>query len=332
VFSPPSNLLDDRGQPTTLFGPAAFEHWPVQTDPRIAALMSRVDAFQRRRHRIATAIPTVCFGSLFLAGIFLAQLVAPAVPPWLVGAAIGLALCPFFPCIYSISARRSAPAIADLILAEGLCPACGYNFVGLSPSDDRCIECPECGSAWNAARVARAYPFITGAPDTTPVRAANALLGELLGEGLLSDDDRGNPARLVAPRLRLPLKAASGEMRERLRAARHAYSRGGAWIRWPIALLLLLLMLVGLAVAVILAVAPLGRTSVVSVLLGALVSFALAAGVLFGNFGYRAATIVRCMKSEQLCPSCATDLHSLPPEADGCRICPLCLAAWRFDP
>jgi uncharacterized Zn finger protein (UPF0148 family) len=36
--------------------------------------------------------------------------------------------------------------------------------------------------------------------------------------------------------------------------------------------------------------------------------------------------------SEGCCASCAYDLAGIPPEADGCTVCPECDAAWRIEP
>lgn len=50
-------------------------------------------------------------------------------------------------------------------------------------------------------------------------------------------------------------------------------------------------------------------------------------------FGYfvRSEDLVTMLKKWNRCLSCATTLEGLPVEADGCRVCPECGAAWIFQ-
>ena len=67
----------------------------------------------------------------------------------------------------------------------------------------------------------------------------------------------------------------------------------------------------------------LGSAVTVLVVIGLLVAYARMTG---GFADRRAAKL--CL-SRRLCPSCGYTLDGLTPEADGCRVCPECGAAWK---
>lgn len=39
---------------------------------------------------------------------------------------------------------------ASRLARSGRCGACGFELDGLTPEDDGCVVCPECGAAWRA--------------------------------------------------------------------------------------------------------------------------------------------------------------------------------------
>lgn len=54
------------------------------------------------------------------------------------------------------SARvRGSRRIAAALLAEGLCPQCGYGIGGVPAEGDGCSVCPECSAAWRVPEVRR---------------------------------------------------------------------------------------------------------------------------------------------------------------------------------
>lgn len=49
--------------------------------------------------------------------------------------------------------RKEKEASRDRMLKAGLCASCGYVLQGISPEQDGCIVCPECGAAWRFVKV-----------------------------------------------------------------------------------------------------------------------------------------------------------------------------------
>jgi hypothetical protein len=50
-----------------------------------------------------------------------------------------------------------------------------------------------------------------------------------------------------------------------------------------------------------------------------------------GFFEFRPRVIISAMLQQRLCPSCGYSLRTVPPAADGCRICPECGGAWKIE-
>lgn len=65
------------------------------------------------------------------------KVVVPLASVLLVGIAAGRAVEPF--------QRR---AVQRAMLAEGLCPECGYDLLSTDPEEGGPVVCPECGSQW----------------------------------------------------------------------------------------------------------------------------------------------------------------------------------------
>jgi hypothetical protein len=309
-----------------LVDPSGFADWPNSGDPRLDQLRRRIENIQHRRRR-GTWIAGFALGPLIVGALVLAATLLPTLPQAMVVAALVLVIGPCSLLLAAL-ASRDRPEIYRAVLSEGLCPPCGYNLYGLAPAADGCIECPECGAAWNARYIRRAAPLAAAHPATVQFPGSQALrmLGDAISDGLAARDDRGAPIAVVRPRLQSQLRSASPELRQRLRSARRRYSRAGALLR--IALAALFTAQAGAAFILWLLMPPVaGRHAI---LIGVLTGAAIAAGVFFGNFGYSARTILRVMKLHALCPSCASDLDPVAPEPDGCRLCPTCLAAWRL--
>lgn len=76
-----------------------------------------------------------------------------------------------------------------------------------------------------------------------------------------------------------------------------------------------------------------GSTTWWDVLIRLAIIAAIAVGMLRArrSFGYaRAGTIARVMLEAHRCPACAYSLERVPPQSDGCVVCPECSAAWRL--
>ncbi|MEM9374417.1 MAG: hypothetical protein AAGA55_12315 [Planctomycetota bacterium] len=56
-------------------------------------------------------------------------------------------------------------------------------------------------------------------------------------------------------------------------------------------------------------------------------------GYIASRYGWRSAGAGRdALLDAGLCPHCAHGIAGIPPESDGCTVCPECAAAWRTEP
>jgi Zn-finger nucleic acid-binding protein len=320
-----TTIEDDRGRAAPLLQASGFADWPIARDPRMALLLGQIQAVVAKRSTRHLSL-IVVVSCVLGAGV---AILTPFFTPLVTGAAIGISIivvgivAAFW---HSARAARGAgPDVAALMLREGLCPSCGYNFAGLTPAEDHCIVCPECGAAWLASRIERAIAFDqTGESMTVSETAIVLTRGFRTRTACL--DDRGRPASLARPRLRSALRAASPELRLRLLAARRDYSLRSLVLRGTAA---------GACVAAVVFLAWLHLRLLPWITWAPIVllatGLAYATGIFFSGIGYSAGRIIPAMKREGLCPSCASDLRMLPIEDDGCCICPTCLAAWRIS-
>ena len=47
-----------------------------------------------------------------------------------------------------VGRRHVRRLFVPVMLEHACCPSCGYDLTGLTPEDDGCVVCPECGAAW----------------------------------------------------------------------------------------------------------------------------------------------------------------------------------------
>jgi hypothetical protein len=317
-------MLDDRGQSVKVLNPVAFNPWPVQGDDRIAALIRRVglalqgkSVFRRIAWQVLMVIGAI---AVAIVVVTVCRRYLPGVPGWVPvlvvvfgSSAGGARLVRFMAC-------STESDVAAIVLEEGLCPVCGYNFYGLSADTDDCVVCPECAAAWKWDRIARLAPFQAGAREGDAI--ATLRTGVSVASSWTTTDDRGRRVELAHPRLRLTLKAAAdGAEREAIGACRDQIRRSARWVRWPV---LTVIWSMGVA-AIAYAVVELGFTVIAIVLLG----FAFAAT--FGNFCYSSTMVRRTLLASKRCPSCASSTVGIEPEEDGCLVCRRCLSAWRAE-
>ncbi len=339
-FFSPLTIADDRGTRVPLLNPHGTP-WPVKTDERVRLLARRVNA------RVQDgAEKSVCKPKL-LVGVFMALVMlfglwivhAGGFPDYLFLVLLGFAIFGFFLLIHRAYLGASGGPVAALILEEGLCPSCGYNFHGITPTPQIPLQyvCPECGSAWNADRVKRLMPFV-GDGQAQVGSALQSLATATRDSGRFdtwigkAQDARGAPVPVVHPRLRRELRASqSQEHRARLLAARHQIARAARGNAWGMYLLM------GLMVAgnsLVLYSSLLGGVGAGLPLATILLVCSLATGVslLAGRTaGVKADNVRRAMLNEGLCPSCGRPLGDLPPGKDGCVECPTCRSAWCVD-
>lgn len=321
-------VVDDRGRPVRVLDPAGFFAWPIETDPRVRDLLGRVGvAMQRSSARWTVWV--VAGGVMCTAMVFSWRLyvLVPAVPRivWFLGCTIAASVA--VQGVMRFAMRQAAKDAAVLILEEGLCPTCGYNYNELPVEPDGCYVCPECGGAWRADRVRRAAPFV-GEGGTSVLQTIRGAARNTSRP--ITTDDRGRGVALVHPRMRRERREAADEAhRARIDAARRRVARIGRAVRWIVGGFLIALGIAVLCI-VVLSVAPMPTMGRVGVLFGAMCMAGLGVAAILGNFGCRVKPIIEAVRSEGLCPSCAALLEGREPEEDGCTVCPACLSAWRM--
>ncbi len=47
-----------------------------------------------------------------------------------------------------VGRRHVRRLFVPVMLKHACCPSCGHTLTGLTPEDDGCVVCPECGAAW----------------------------------------------------------------------------------------------------------------------------------------------------------------------------------------
>jgi hypothetical protein len=149
------DIADDRGQTTVLYIDRKPCPRPDQLDKQrakrlTAALLSAMMGRYWWRGIAALAI--------FLAGALILPWVTWPIQSFLLdrglptyhagfisGGVYGLLVLPIFAVFHN---KQRRPMTARLILRDHICPSCLYDLQGLTPADDDCTVCPECGSAW----------------------------------------------------------------------------------------------------------------------------------------------------------------------------------------
>jgi hypothetical protein len=313
---------DDRGNPVRVLSAAAAADWPMSGDARMSMLAARMQAAS-----VPSRWPRIALAALALAAVVtvvtVSKIFFPSFPGWVRTVALMIVLLGAASLTGHVRKRLASAALARLLIEEGLCPACGYNFFGLVADAQDLLQCPECGAAWRAERVRRSEPFASGAnmaDANTVVTVANA--------AWTGKDDRAIRRPYVHPRLRREIKAAGDEsIRARLAIARAEISRTGWLLRWSVAALLLL-SAGGMAAAILIWGRP-GMASQLAGLVPVLLFAGLGLWALFGNFCYSIRKVKLAMLRQNLCPSCAASLDGLTPEPDGRTVCSACLGAWQ---
>ncbi len=209
---------------------------------------------------------------------------------------------------------------------NGRCPACRYRLVDINEDAQGFITCPECGAAWRADRL-RA----TEAPGDPQARkeTRSKLVPVLqLPKTAPTLDHRGRPASLVLYR---PSKTPGDAYETRCqRASKTIYSR----VSGRGALLSIGLIVLGAGAFVCTLayglLSPTGTPWWVYAIIPVMAA-SLFVGFLFrrGDLLVRPTTIEHETLAQSLCPSCWELLEGIPPDEDGCTMCPECGSSWR---
>jgi hypothetical protein len=333
LFSFGGYVSDDEGKRVKLLDPAGMSEWPGKGDSRITELVTRL-------RRVISQASAAASATALLLGIVIwfsyasviptINQILPRLPGFVHLIVIILLVRLMLGLLWRIGLSLRRNQVASLILTEGLCPCCGYNFAGLRLEEreaGKILNCPECGSAWRASRIVRLQAFDPSLPLVLPTGLVKKRI-KLPRWSVV--DDRGVPVGLVYPSLGDPmLREGDPSVLSRLRRARRVIGRSGMWVRAPLSALMALL---GLYFFVLAMIEP-QPEMVALIAVGGVVCLGISVAMYLGNFLYRPAHVRTAMLDEGLCPGCGGDLRAgLTPHVDGCVECGKCHAAWRVAP
>lgn len=235
-------------------------------------------------------------------------------------------------------ARLGRDHIVTTLTHHGMCPACAYDFFGLTANVDGRVRCPECGGEWNASRLRQVAPVHDVHEATIKSRTRDFLaLSRLSMRRGATKDDRGVVVPLMQHHPKERLKrgevAQDSATRVRFMKAHKLVRRAGAVRRL---LLASWMAVAGLVPIVIFLIVRGGGGGVPSPMIVMLVlnGVVMLAGWQFlrSNIGMKEPRARAQMLATAICPSCAQDLAPQPVEEDGLRTCPGCGSGWRIEP
>lgn len=318
---------DDEGKRIVLMESDDFAALPTVGDERIAALSRRLD------HSVTSRGPGLAAGlwggSIPILCVVIRAMLPAGSPPWMAWVCVaGIGLIAY-PLLVRRLMAREADRIIKVLLEDGICPCCAYNFAGLDRSASM-LTCPECGAAWRTERIARAEEFAPGSrpasrwrrPKGAPRVASPVLLGQV-------KDDRGRRVAMADRALRCAVVSeGDADHARRVALARPELAEIGRVPR-----LLVAGMFVALGVILLMTLVPAGLSAggpVLGAVFGALMMVFMGSVAYRGALAYPPAKANAVLLKHGLCPSCAADLEGLAPGADGCVECVECGAAWRM--
>jgi len=237
------------------------------------------------------------------------------------------------PIIWALSPIVTRPLFYPLshiyrhqVVASGACASCGYSLAGLPVAPDGYIDCPECRAGWRVDRLRRLEPT-EGAERRRELRSKLPPVLRLAG-GMHSTDHRDRPASLLTFR---PGRVWSSDYgfacRDAATSIRQPGQTRSAAVMVACFLAAAAVFLIGLTIGNATGPAP-WLQYVVLVLFAVLLFSGFAAGVsdLFAD----PEQIQRATLGKGLCPSCWELLEGIPPDTDGCTMCPECGSSWRL--
>lgn len=319
---------DDRGRRFPMHILSSGD--PALRDPRVQAARRRIDGCFRAEGTIVGFLSALCIAL----GMPIVRDMLD-LPESFAGSAIAAVCC--FPFVWLLNlvahrrTRRMIPAASHILVNDGLCGVCGYNLHGLVPDPDRCIPCPECGAAWNHARIQRTAPL-----DERPASAAQQFgLGKeelcwrrrLRIDQRYGVDDRGLPIALASVDALRNVHARTSDHAARAADAASAILKATKprRYRWLAGCAVIGMLLVVAAVIGPALTRP-------ALLLFAVIALLACYLLIRTDLIVRPATIIAAAKNAGICPACARDLRGLAAATDGLVECPGCGAAWRLAP
>lgn len=329
LWRPRGVVRDDAGRPCEVVPVAELHADERRVDAAFASMTDRCG----RAWIAATSSKTVLAVAALVpcVGLVLYIITKPNVPVWLAMLLWMIPVAIFGGWRSRRTRGRVAQRIADILLADGLCPGCLYNLAA-QPEEDGLVRCPECGGKWSAARIVRRHEFVVR-PETEIERQKRwwRSMGGIDAWGPTRiRDDRDQTRPIVSGRLRQQVRAATGERRDRLLAARREIGQERRIRRWLVAGFF------GLAYAAtgvsILRSGISSGSPAVDALLGVCVLWVTVyfpMMIVRGNMGFTAARVRNAMLRHSMCPSCGCDLDPAR-EVDGLVQCEDCGAGWRL--
>lgn len=234
-----------------------------------------------------------------------------------------------------LTRREINHKISVSAVTEGFCGSCGYSLQSSPRADDGCVTCAECGAGWNAGRIRRPH-------WNTDVRPMDEKVGfkEVMvhltpsREFLTVADDRGRYVRSLDRWLRLlrPEKrekwgeATIAECRRRLARIGRVKRIIEAMIGCALFLLPVVFWLRSPSGSI-----PREVEIVIGINLAGALLFTVWKGYR-GSRGCKPTRVVKEIAAMGFCGACGEPIAEAPVEADGCKVCPSCTAAWRSAP
>lgn len=329
-------IEDDRGQKYRLIGFAALVRDPRWPDPRYRAAVERAMLAaramrSRRRWRSLRStredVHVALFVALMVLGVWVT--VSIANPTTFVALAFLIPVSLVVLTVvkeHRVGRGEAAHEIGGVLLADSICPACGYGLGEQRPDVRGLIVCPECSAAWRGERIGRRRIFDEGRPGGAAALSRTALVPFLV-RGRMLKDDTGAERCPIAGRLRYEVRAETRpELRNRLLRARADLLRVDMVTRSLLAAPLILI-----TPALLLFVAVPGLPMVIVAVYTVCAPVFLAQGICIirGDNPPRPTRLREVMTRHALCPSCAQDLAGRPLDEHRCATCPVCGGVWR---
>lgn len=321
------SVTDDAGKPVTVMNPASGAEWPAE-EFRFHALAARLNAI---RHHAWSGLAVLGMQGLWAlaSAVIISGLYAVLrsflwwLPGW--GLFLLLTICYAITMPWTLRSmnRLRAKSIADALLREGVCAACGYNLIDAQPDENGLRVCPECGATWSNHRLERVQPF-TG---TTFVRFDRFDADRKYWRAQQQVRDA---TKRVQPLANLrhasrTVKRQAPELVEAIRQGQRDARRSSRPYRWSAALLIVVVALAICYRAWGSGMFSLPQAWIVLFPVGVLALYLLLVGPVTVSISLLARAIAR----RGVCPACASVLPFEPDPATGLTTCVACLATWN---
>ena len=316
---------DDRGQKILFRGMRELGR-QAALDPQAATIMDRATSFYLSR------MPTKAIMLASIVNMFVVMILVFRFH-WAWAVLCTAVFVILMQIVIRKKMQKTSDDLADIFVNEGVCAGCAYPLEGLGTDGDGFIRCPECSASWQRDRIVRFASIAKALQKRGLLRWGEWLLLQMgRGYGKRSiEDDRGVVRTAAAIRsLRRAAKNAGTARGPRLTSAVKAVSRQGRAVRWGLAFVFLINVVVqGNAMRVRLTIGSLTVQDLP--LIGVLLLFSLFFVVaLTSDAGRKGKEVRKVLLTHGLCASCIADLEGVEPADDGCTVCTACGSAWKL--